>query len=89
LYANGLGLPIDHVEGFVWFSKAKAAGLKQAAKALTQIRSIMTPRQLNTAMAILSTGGTPAETSKPEVTGRDGSMTCPADSSSFASTQQH
>jgi len=79
LYANGLGLPIDHVQGFIWFSKAKAAGLKQAAKALTEIKSIMTPRQLDTAEAILSTSDRPAGVTKPQVTSRDGTMSCPAE----------
>ena len=37
-------------------SKANAAGLKQASKALQEIKGIMTPPQVNTAESLLSKG---------------------------------
>jgi TPR repeat protein len=53
LYENGKGVPLDYISAHAWYSRALAAGDKDAAVHLNSLSHIMTRKQLDDAEAFL------------------------------------
>ena len=54
LYAAGRGVPLDYVSAYVWYGLAASAGDQRSARQLKALRKLMTPDQLQQALAKLA-----------------------------------
>ena len=61
-YQGGLGVPLDYVQSYMWFSLSANNGFKDALKARDSVAQNMTPQQLTEAKNLV-------ENWKPNITG--------------------
>jgi hypothetical protein len=62
MYEEGQGVPQDYVHAHMWYNRASAAGVKEAAQARDILAKQMTPAQIAEAQRLLL-GGAPSERS--------------------------
>ena len=50
----GMGVPVNKVKGYMWFSLAKAQGHEKAAEGLDIVKETMSSADISTAQALAS-----------------------------------